>query len=58
MRRIMHEELTAGLKEAARPADTMRLSIAGVEKSIRMLKKQERLCRIGPDKGGHWKVLK
>lgn len=37
-------------------ADAVVLSIAGVEKAIRILKKEGRLKRIGPDKGGHWEV--
>ncbi len=35
---------------------TLELSIAGVEKIIRNLKKDGRLRRIGPAKGGHWEV--
>ena len=38
-------------------ADIVELSIAGVEKVIRMLKKQKQLRRVGPDKGGHWEVV-
>jgi len=34
------------------------MSLAGVEKSIRILKQQEHLRRIGPDKGGYWEVVK
>ena len=37
-------------------AQTLGLSIKGVEKIIRTLKQQEFLRRIGPDKGGHWEV--
>jgi len=36
----------------------LQLSTAGVEKVIRNLKKQKRLRRVGPDKGGHWEVAK
>ena len=32
------------------------MSIPGIEKIIRSLKKENRLRRIGPDKGGHWEV--
>ncbi|MFH1305790.1 MAG: RNA-binding domain-containing protein [Candidatus Omnitrophota bacterium] len=39
-------------------ADAIGLSIAGIEKAIRVLKKQGQLQRIGPDKGGYWKVVK
>ena len=37
---------------------TLALSRAGVEKIISNLKKAGRLRRVGPDKGGHWEVLK
>ena len=33
------------------------MSIPGIEKIIRSLKGQNRLRRIGPDKGGHWEVI-
>jgi ATP-dependent DNA helicase RecG len=39
-------------------ADAVGLSIAGVEKVLRMLKKQGQLKRIGPDKGGHWEAAR
>ncbi len=38
-------------------AESLGLSLAGVEKIIRVLKRQERLRRVGPDKGGHWEVV-
>jgi ATP-dependent DNA helicase RecG len=34
------------------------LSVRGVEWNVDQLKKQGILKRIGPDKGGHWKVVK
>ena len=34
------------------------MSLAGVKKNIRQLKEEGRLRRIGPDKGGHWEVVK
>lgn len=34
------------------------LSIAGVEKNMRQMKEKGLIRRIGPDKGGHWEVLK
>jgi len=37
-------------------SDVLDLSIAGVEKTIRMLKGQKKLRRVGPDKGGRWEV--
>ena len=39
-------------------AEILGMSLAGVEKSIRILKQQEHLRRIGPDKGGYWEVVK
>lgn len=34
------------------------LSIRGVEWNLSLLKKEGKIRRIGPDKGGHWEVLK
>jgi len=34
------------------------LTQKGIEWQIAQLKKQGRLERIGPDRGGHWKVIK
>ena len=34
------------------------LSISGIEKNLRQLKEQNKIKRIGPDKGGHWEVVK
>ena len=34
------------------------LSLAGVKKNVRQLKEEGRLRRVGPDKGGHWEVVK
>lgn len=39
-------------------AESVGLSIKGIEKAIRLLKKEGQLQRIGPDKGGHWEVVK
>ena len=33
------------------------LSISGIEKNLRQLKEQNKIKRIGPDKGGHWEVI-
>ena len=33
------------------------LSARTIERNIKTLRNQGRLLRIGPDKGGHWKVL-
>ncbi|MBI5023611.1 MAG: winged helix-turn-helix transcriptional regulator [Candidatus Omnitrophica bacterium] len=38
-------------------ADHLGLSLAGVEKIIRILKQEGRLRRIGPAKGGRWEVI-
>ena len=37
-------------------ADVLNLSTRAVEKHISILKKEKELKRIGPDKGGYWKV--
>ena len=42
----------AGLSEATG------LTVKAIEKNIRQLKAAGRLRRIGPDKGGHWEVVK
>lgn len=39
-------------------AEFANLSVAGVEKNLRQLKKKNLIRRIGPDKGGHWEVVK
>jgi ATP-dependent DNA helicase RecG len=33
------------------------LSMSGIEKNIRILKSKGIIERIGPDKGGYWKVI-
>ncbi len=33
------------------------LSISGIEKNLRQLKEQNKIKRIGADKGGHWEVI-
>ena len=52
--RLMAENSTITTQEIA---ESLGLSLAGIEKIIRTLKQQERLSRIGPDKGGHWEVI-
>jgi ATP-dependent DNA helicase RecG len=37
---------------------TLAVFINGLEKQIRALQEQGILKRIGPDKGGHWEILK
>lgn len=39
-------------------ANATGLSIAGVKKNIRKLKDANLIRRVGPDKGGHWEVVK
>ncbi len=39
-------------------AASLDMSIPGIEKIIRSLKEQNRIRCIGPDKGGHWEVVK
>ena len=39
-------------------AETLGISAKGVEKHLAKLKKMGTLQRIGPDKGGHWQVLR
>ena len=35
----------------------LKISTRAVEKQIARLKKQGKIRRVGPDKGGHWEVL-
>ena len=37
---------------------TLGLSVGGVEYRLRKLKKENKIKRIGPDKGGEWKIVK
>jgi len=39
-------------------ARIVEISQKGVEWQITKLKKEDRIKRIGPDKGGHWEVIK
>jgi ATP-dependent DNA helicase RecG len=39
-------------------ADRVGISTRTVERNIRKLQEEKRLRRIGPDRGGHWEVLK
>jgi predicted HTH transcriptional regulator len=34
------------------------LSIAGIEKNLRQLKESGKIRRVGPDKGGHWEIIR
>ena len=51
--------LKADPKLAARAiADALGISTRAVEKQIAKLREEGRIRRIGPDKGGHWEVVK
>ena len=39
-------------------ADMIGMSRAGIVWQIKKLKKENRIERVGPDKGGSWKILK
>jgi len=39
-------------------AEIVGISQKGVEWQISKLKKEGRIKRIGPDKGGHWEAIK
>ena len=41
---------------AGQLAEELGLAIDGVDYNIRKLKKQDRIVRIGGDKGGHWEI--
>lgn len=38
-------------------AEQLKKSDSAIERAVRRLRLTGRLVRIGPDKGGHWKVL-
>ncbi|MDO8723625.1 MAG: winged helix-turn-helix transcriptional regulator [Syntrophales bacterium] len=38
--------------------DSLGLSRAGIEKIVKKLQQERRISRVGPDKGGHWEVVK
>ena len=54
------EWLANKLLEPAPKAKSSKLdmSLAGIKKHIRQLQTEGSLRRIGPDKGGHWEVVK
>jgi ATP-dependent DNA helicase RecG len=37
-------------------ADSTGVSVKATEKQIALLKKAGKIERVGPDKGGHWKI--
>lgn len=41
---------------AGQLAEELGLTVDGVDYNIRKLKKQDRIVRIGGDKGGHWEI--
>ena len=43
---------------APKIANSLGLSTRAVEKQLRALRETRRIQRVGPDFGGHWKILK
>jgi len=39
-------------------AETLKITTRGIEKQIAKLRREGRLRRIGPAKGGHWEINK
>lgn len=37
---------------------TLQISVKAVEKHIKNLREGGIICRVGPDKGGYWEVIK
>lgn len=37
-------------------AESIGISVKAIEKQIALLKRENRIERIGPDKGGYWKI--
>jgi ATP-dependent DNA helicase RecG len=50
---LIKEDCHITIPEIARRIE---LSTRAVEKQIAKLKEQNKLKRIGPDKGGHWEI--
>ena len=38
-------------------AAEIQISVKGIEKQIRILRDLGLICRVGPDKGGHWEII-
>ena len=36
---------------------TLQISVKAVEKHLKNLRVGEIICRVGPDKGGHWEIV-
>ena len=53
--RLIGEEPTISMEELR---NAVGITIKGVEWQISRLKKQKILKRVGPDKGGHWEIVK
>jgi ATP-dependent DNA helicase RecG len=39
-------------------AETLRINPSAVQKHIQRLKNKGHICRVGPDKGGYWEIVK
>jgi len=57
------EKIMALMKEQpeikqAELAASLQISVKAIEKHIKNLREQGIIRRIGPDKGGHWKIIK
>jgi ATP-dependent DNA helicase RecG len=52
--------LLSGKPEMTIPelAETLKITTRGIEKQIAKLRREGRLRRIGPAKGGHWEINK
>jgi len=55
--RILHSIIQNPLIPREALSQETRLCVRGVELNLSELKKDGRIRRIGPDKGGHWEVL-
>ncbi|MBP5590915.1 HTH domain-containing protein [bacterium] len=38
-------------------ANKLNMSRSGITKQIAILQEQNIICRVGPDKGGHWEIV-
>lgn len=56
--KILHHLKGEPTLSAKALAEKLGISSRAVEKQIDLLKKDGRLCHIGPAKGGYWKVIK
>ena len=51
------EWLPATVLSTAAIAAKLEMSTSGIERNLRILKKEGRLKRVDPDKGGYWEAL-